>query len=461
MPSILQADVYVSSHLPLAIKRLREPSSFSPISCTLIHAEAILVDTPLSISQTEDLAGWIKATAPGKDVRYVYITRGHGVQWFGLTVLRKHWPSLRALATPGTIAHMHEQLKPETLEGIWLTLFPGGQIPPRQRWSCPRQWTLAPWSSTSKAMSSAPSNIRFVVAGDAVYGDVHQYFGEATTVEKRKEWLRALDTIEALDPHTVIAGHKRAGTADGLLNVCKTRQYILDFEDAVDKASNWEEQEIKLGARAITTYVTLSQTRDEGGAAGSEDRTKLEVKVLAYITLAPPDMKEGPRGRGTGPWTDLLPGSAPGSLRGGAIAFKELAEDERDEEWSAGCPAPSSLHAATPQGQVVDQWAHFAPGGTSARWPNEAVVYLADIFPAALDRMGAMEIMRLLATGAGGRTSAGPAEESGGAALNCRAATDQGLAQFWYPTVTMNVEDAASPERGRVAAFAGGDEDGP
>ena len=80
MPSILQADVYVSSRLPLAIKRLGEPSSFSSISCTLIHGdfEAVLVDTPLSIPQTEDLAGWIKATAPGKDLRYVYITHGHG-----------------------------------------------------------------------------------------------------------------------------------------------------------------------------------------------------------------------------------------------------------------------------------------------------------------------------------------------------------------------------------------------
>ncbi|CBF78835.1 uncharacterized protein ANIA_11550 [Aspergillus nidulans FGSC A4] len=72
---------------------------------------------------------------------------------------------MRALAAPGTIAHMHEQLKPEMSEGIWLTHLPGGQIPP----------------------------LRLVVAGDAVYGDVHQYFGEATTVEKRKEWLRVLD----------------------------------------------------------------------------------------------------------------------------------------------------------------------------------------------------------------------------------------------------------------------------
>ncbi|KAJ5278686.1 hypothetical protein N7478_004058 [Penicillium angulare] len=84
-------------------------------------------------------------------------------------------------------------------------------------------------------------SIRLVVAGDAVYGDVHQFFGEANTTEKRMDWLRALDTVEALDPHTVIAGHKRAGTVDGLFNLQKTRKYILDFEDAVAKATSWKE----------------------------------------------------------------------------------------------------------------------------------------------------------------------------------------------------------------------------
>ncbi|KAL4762138.1 thioesterase family protein [Aspergillus foveolatus] len=188
-------------------------------------------------------------------------------------------------------------------------------------------------------------------------------------------------------------------------------------------------QEIKLGARVSTIHVTLSQTPDEDDAAGSEDRTKLEVKVLAYITLAPPDMEEGPGVRGAGPWTDLASGLPQGSLRGGAIDFKALAEDERDGEWRAGPPAPPSLHAAkhlkvySPSstlmpktveeraGQAVDQWAQFSPGGTPARWSNEAVV-----------------------------TSAGPAEKSGGAALFGRVTTDQGLMQFWYPTVTMNID---------------------
>jgi Metallo-beta-lactamase superfamily len=52
-------------------------------------------------------------------------------------------------------------------------------------------------------------DIHLVVAGDAVYGDVHQFFGEANTTAKREEWLKAIEKVESLNPHTVVAGHKR------------------------------------------------------------------------------------------------------------------------------------------------------------------------------------------------------------------------------------------------------------
>ncbi|KAH8692305.1 beta-lactamase-like protein [Talaromyces proteolyticus] len=255
MPPLLQADVYISSRLPIAVQRDGESSSFSPISCTLIHGEyeAVLVDTPISTSQTEDLVSWIKETAPGKVLRYIYITHGHGDHWFGISVLRKHWPNLRAIATRGTVEHMKEQVKPEIFEGIWLTLFPGNQIPQPPELA---ETLEAPifeidgnalhvievghTDTYNTTVLHVPS-IRLIVAGDAVYGDVHQYFGEANTTEKRKEWLRALDTIEALEPHAIIAGHKRAGTVDGLFNLHKTREYILAFEEAVKTSSDWKE----------------------------------------------------------------------------------------------------------------------------------------------------------------------------------------------------------------------------
>ncbi|KAL4744706.1 hypothetical protein BDW72DRAFT_208798 [Aspergillus terricola var. indicus] len=255
MPSPLQADVYVSSRLKMAIFRLGEPSSFSHITCTLIHgtSEAVL----------------IKSTAPGRTLKYVYITHGHGDHCFGIPTLRKHWPELRALTTPGTVAHMTEQPKPEDLEGLWMALFPNRQIVQPPDLTLPEPMDsdvfelegnkfhiveVGHTDTYNTTVLHVPSRLRLVIAGDAVYGDMHQYFGEANT---------------ALNPHTVIAGHKRAGTVDGVFNVHQTRQYILDFEDVVGKAESWMEVVEELKRRYPNRINPHAILRGDGCVSGA------------------------------------------------------------------------------------------------------------------------------------------------------------------------------------------------
>jgi glyoxylase-like metal-dependent hydrolase (beta-lactamase superfamily II) len=72
-------------------------------------------------------------------------------------------------------------------------------------------------------------SIGLVVAGDAVYNDVHLYLAESDS-QARQEWIAALDTIESLHARAVIAGHQRAGRHDGPEIIEETRQYIRDFD---------------------------------------------------------------------------------------------------------------------------------------------------------------------------------------------------------------------------------------
>ncbi|KAI9374461.1 thioesterase-like superfamily-domain-containing protein [Aspergillus egyptiacus] len=191
-------------------------------------------------------------------------------------------------------------------------------------------------------------------------------------------------------------------------------------------------EEIKLGARVSTVHVTLFQKKDQPTSAStSTDARPFEVKAVAYISLAPPDIEESPAVKGL--W-ELSPPPPPGSLSDGSIDFQRLAQTGADGDWQQGPPAPSAIQATThlklymPSSilfpktaeertkQIVDQWARFTPGGNAAAWCNEAVIYLADMFPAALHRLAAMEV-----------SSQAPA-------------TSSGEAQFWYPTVTMNID---------------------
>ncbi|KAL1858562.1 hypothetical protein Plec18167_003567 [Paecilomyces lecythidis] len=251
MPSLLRADVWVSSRLPIAVQRDGQSSAWSPITCTLVHgdSEAVLVDTPISINQTEELIRWIEDVAPGKMLKYIYITHGHGDHWFGIPLIQRRWPQALAIATSATVAHSQGQLEPGIFDNVWSRFFPDQIYQPQK--------TAEPWPSNTFTMEDHEfrivevghtdthdttvlyvPDINLVVAGDVVYGDVHQFFGEANTTSKRQEWLQALRTIESLNPQTVIAGHKRAGTVDGVFNIESTRKYILAFEDAVKTTSS-------------------------------------------------------------------------------------------------------------------------------------------------------------------------------------------------------------------------------
>lgn len=84
-------------------------------------------------------------------------------------------------------------------------------------------------------------DIHFVVAGDVVYGDVHQYLGEVNTTSKRLKWLEALKTVKSLSRQTAVASHKRTDAVDGVLNIETTRQYILAWDNAANKTSSPEE----------------------------------------------------------------------------------------------------------------------------------------------------------------------------------------------------------------------------
>jgi hypothetical protein len=47
-----------------------------------------------------------------------------------------------------------------------------------------------------------------VVAGDAIYNDLHLYLVESNP-QTRGEWIAALDKIELLNPRAIVASHKR------------------------------------------------------------------------------------------------------------------------------------------------------------------------------------------------------------------------------------------------------------
>src|SRR5260370_34836603 len=83
-------------------------------------------------------------------------------------------------------------------------------------------------------------SIGLVVAGDAVYNDVHLYLAQSNP-QTRREWIAALDKIESLKPRAVVASHKRPEKPDDPRTIEETRQYIRDFDRLAETTTTAQE----------------------------------------------------------------------------------------------------------------------------------------------------------------------------------------------------------------------------
>jgi glyoxylase-like metal-dependent hydrolase (beta-lactamase superfamily II) len=222
----------------------------SPLSITLISGEndAVLVDVPYTFGQIERVRNWIQDS--GKTLRYVYITHAHGDHWLGVGELLSSFPGVRVYATPGTLGRMEHEATVGR-EKLWDAIFPGlipaspliAEAVPSDGFEIEGH-RLVPielgHTDTDDTTALWVPSLELVVAGDSVYNGVHQMLLESSE-EGFASWLAALDTIAALKPKFVVAGHKAPGASDDPANIEETRAYLKYAQHLLATVSSPEE----------------------------------------------------------------------------------------------------------------------------------------------------------------------------------------------------------------------------
>jgi glyoxylase-like metal-dependent hydrolase (beta-lactamase superfamily II) len=218
---------------------------FSPLSSTLIYGknDAVLVDPPLTINQAKAVGDWVKAS--GKKLTHIFVTHGHGDHWFTAGVLAERFGA-QVVASAGTIEQMH--IHASIREVFWDKLWPG-QIPPTPVTAVTvpdNRFTLeghdlviieVGHTDTDESSVLYAPDLGLVVTGDVIYNGVHQYLGESAN-GGRDAWRKAIDTVKALRPRWIVAGHKNKDLDDDAARViAETRQYLDDADDLLAKNS--------------------------------------------------------------------------------------------------------------------------------------------------------------------------------------------------------------------------------
>jgi glyoxylase-like metal-dependent hydrolase (beta-lactamase superfamily II) len=223
----------------------RTPATWPASTSTLISGDhdAVLVDALLTTDEGERLAEWVRNT--GKRLRAIFVTHGHADHFFGAVPVLDAFPDARLIASDQRVVdEAHGQTAPGVLAS-WNSRFAGQlpQSPAMPALTGSQEFDLEGHPVAFRTIGGADGALATIVhvpdlatvcSGDVAYNNIHLWLWRSTP-DTRQTWLASLDAVAALQPSTIITGHKDpdAPDDDATRVLDQSRRYIEDFDRTV------------------------------------------------------------------------------------------------------------------------------------------------------------------------------------------------------------------------------------
>jgi glyoxylase-like metal-dependent hydrolase (beta-lactamase superfamily II) len=252
MASSLSIDVFNSGYKPIPGGPGWDdstPATWPASTSTLISGDrdALLVDALMTTSEGERLAGWVQNS--GKRPRAIFVTHGHADHFFGAGPVLDAFPGAQLMASDQQVVdEARGQTTPQFM-AAWNSWFAGqfSPSPVMPTLTSSQEFDLEGHPVLFRTIGGADGVVATIVhvpdmdaicSGDIVYNDIHIWLWRSTPAS-REAWLASLDAVAALEPSTIITGHKDPGAPDDNATrvLDQSRRYIEDFGQSVAKSS--------------------------------------------------------------------------------------------------------------------------------------------------------------------------------------------------------------------------------
>ncbi|EPQ7201364.1 MULTISPECIES: MBL fold metallo-hydrolase [Providencia] len=229
-------------------------NSVFPVSSEIISGdkEVVLIDAQFQKNDAQALVKKIKAL--NKTLTTIYISHSDPDYYFGLDTITKAFPKAKVIATKetveaikaskdGKLAYWGEVLKneapttlivPDVIQGNSFTvdgetLFIKGSDGPAPE----RTYVWVP-------------SLKAVVGGVVVSDNIHVWIADTQTQSSRQHWQQTLESIQALQPKTVVPGHFTGKSKMDLSSVTFTQNYLNTFEAMAEQSKDAKELTSKM-----------------------------------------------------------------------------------------------------------------------------------------------------------------------------------------------------------------------
>jgi len=224
------------------------PATWPASTSTLISGDrdAVLVDALLTTSEGERLAAWVRDT--GKRPHAIFVTHGHADHFFGAGPVLAAFPGARLMACDQQVVdEARAQTTPKAMAS-WNNWFAGqlSQSPTVPALASSQESDLEGHPLLFRTIGAADGplatvvhvpDMRAICSGDIAYNNIHMWLRDSTP-GSREAWLASLDAVAALEPSTIITGHKDPDAPDdnAVRVLDQSRRYIEDFGQTVARS---------------------------------------------------------------------------------------------------------------------------------------------------------------------------------------------------------------------------------